>query len=208
MRYSAILAAPVLAGLALAQDDSQHTTTLTIGYTNSEGQPITTVTTYTYEYSNPATTLLTQTNSDGVITGAPSGVIASLVTSQPAVVTSQPEVATIPAGLPEGMTTITMAAASGTGYTSFTVSVGSSTTEVVGDVATATSSGSSSTGTGSSSGSDSDSDSSSSGSGSDSSASATSSGDASSSTESPGAAAGLAPAMGAVSFGALLAALL
>ena len=51
-------------------------------------------------------------------------------TSQPAVVTSQPAVATIPAGLPKGLTTITYNASST--VESFVASVGASTTLVSG----------------------------------------------------------------------------
>ncbi|KAI1157127.1 hypothetical protein F4825DRAFT_400782 [Nemania diffusa] len=193
MRSFAFLAAPLLASVALAQDDSQHTTTLTIGYTNSVGSAITTVTTYTYQYSNPVTSLLTQTNSDGIITGLPSSLPSaatsqpSVVTSQPAVVTSIPAVATIPAGLPVGTTAIIQ------GNSSFVISVGPSTTVVLTSTSTTSEDASN---TGGSTATDGSSPSSTSGSG-------------SSSSETPGAAAGVVPAsFGLVSFGALIAALL
>ncbi|KAI1361978.1 hypothetical protein F5Y08DRAFT_342079 [Xylaria arbuscula] len=194
MRSFAILAAPLLAGVALAQDDNLHTTVLTIGYTNSVGSAVTATTTYVYEYSNPATTLLTQTNSDGIITGLPSEAETSqpaVVTSQPAVVTSIPDVATIPAGLPVGTTTIAQ------GNSSFVISVGSSTTVVL--TSTSTSKDASSTGE-SSSGDDATAT--------DDSNPSSTSGSDDSPTETPGAAAGVVPAsFGLVSFVALVAAL-
>ncbi|KAJ3578487.1 hypothetical protein NPX13_g2078 [Xylaria arbuscula] len=195
MRYFSILAAPLLAGVALAQDDNLHTTVLTIGYTNSVGSAVTATTTYVYEYSNPATTLLTQTNSDGIITGLPSEAETSqpaVVTSQPAVVTSIPDVATIPAGLPVGTTTIAQ------GNSSFVISVGSSTTVVLTSTST-TSKDASSTGE-SSSGDDATAT--------DDSNPSSTSGSDDSPTETPGAAAGVVPAsFGLVSFVALVAAL-
>ncbi|KAI0452809.1 hypothetical protein F5B21DRAFT_481736 [Xylaria acuta] len=194
MRSFTFLAAPLLAGVALAQDDSQHTTTLTIGFTNSAGEAVTSLTTYTYQYSNPATTLLTQTNSDGIITGLPSsGPPAetsqpSVVTSQPSVVTSIPAVATIPAGLPTGLTTIVQ------GNSSFAISVGPSTTVVLTSTSTTSEDASNTGGSTPTDGSD---------------PSSTSGSSGSSPTETPGAAAGLVPAsFGLVSFGALIAALL
>ncbi|GAP85170.1 putative period circadian protein [Rosellinia necatrix] len=192
MRSFAFLVAPLLAGVALAQKDGEHTTLLTIGFTNSAGEAVTAVTTYTYYYSNPATTLLTQTNSDGIITGLPNnGPPAetsqpAVVTSQPAVVTSQPAVATIPAGLPAGTTTIIQ------GNSSFVISVGPSTTVVLTSTST-TNDGAANTGSSPTDGSD---------------PSASSDG-SSDPTETPGAAAGIVPAsFGLVSFGALIAALL
>jgi hypothetical protein len=194
MRSFALLAAPLLAGAALAQDDSKHTTLLTIGFTNSAGEAVTAVTTYTYEYSNPATTLLTQTNSDGIITAIPGGGGAAetsqpaVVTSQPAVVTSIPSVATIPAGLPVGTTTITQ------GNSSFVISVGPSTTVVLTSTSTKSNDASQTGGSNPTDGSD---------------PSSTDDGNGSDPTETPGAAAGLVPAsFGLVSFGALIAALL
>ncbi|KAI1159719.1 hypothetical protein F5B18DRAFT_664371 [Nemania serpens] len=196
MRSFAFLVAPLLVGVALAQDDSEHTTTLTIGFTNSAGEAVTTVTTYTYLYSNPLTSLLTQTNSDGIITGlASDGGPAetsqpAVVTSQPDVVTSQPAVATIPAGLPIGVTTIVQ------GASSFVVSVGSSTTVVLTSTSTTSEHASN---TGGSTPTD----------GSNPSSSSGASGSSSSPTETPGAAAGVVPAsFGLVSLGALIAALL
>ncbi|KAI0974217.1 hypothetical protein F4678DRAFT_403007 [Xylaria arbuscula] len=195
MRSFALLAAPLLASVALAQDDSEHTTVLTIGFTNSVGSAVTAVTTYTYLYSNPVTTLLTQTNSDGIITGLPSsGPDAetsqpAVETSQPAVVTSIPDVATIPAGLPAGTTTITQ------GNSSFVISVGKSTTVVL--TSTSTSADASTTG-----------DSNASATGSDSNPSSTSGSSSSNPTETPGAASGVVPAsFGLVSIVALVAAL-
>ncbi|KAI0802235.1 hypothetical protein F5Y07DRAFT_381050 [Xylaria sp. FL0933] len=199
MRSFAFLAAPLLASVALAQssDDSEHTTVLTIGFTNSVGSAVTAVTTYTYQYSNPVTTLLTQTNSEGIITGLPSsGPDAetsqpAVVTSQPAVVTSIPAVATIPAGLPTGTTTITQ------GNSSFVVSVGSSTTVVLTSTSTTSSDDASNT-SGGSTGTD----------GSSNPSSTSGSSDGSSPTETPGAAAGVVPAsFGLVSIVALVAAL-
>ncbi|KAI0505268.1 hypothetical protein F5B22DRAFT_628439 [Xylaria bambusicola] len=193
MRSFALLAAPMLAGVALAQDDNLHTTVLTIGFTNSEGSAVTATTTYTYEYSNPVTTLLTQTNSDGIITGLPSNAETSqpaVVTSQPAVVTSIPDVATIPAGLPEGTTTILQGNSS-----SFVISVGPSTTVVLTSTSTTSSRAS---GTGGSDSTPTD--------GSNPSETSDSSDD--NPTETPGAAAGVVPAsFGLVSFIALAAAL-
>ncbi|KAI1175561.1 hypothetical protein F4777DRAFT_549732 [Nemania sp. FL0916] len=196
MRSFAFLVAPLLAGVALAQDDSEHTTVLTIGFTNSAGSAVTAVTTYTYEYSNPVTTLLTQTNSDGIITGIQSGngpaetSQPAVVTSQPDVVTSIPAVATIPAGLPVGTTTITQ------GNSSFAISVGSSTTVILTSSST-TSQDASNTGTSTPTD------------GSNPSSSSGASGSSSSPTETPGAAAGVVPAsFGLASLGALIAALL
>lgn len=104
--------------------------------------------TSTFRYSNPATAYLTQTNSDGVVTGQPT---ASAGT-QPAVVTTQPAVDTVPAGLttvpgvetiPAGVSGTRIITYNGTaGITSFTV-VGSNTSTTVlgGGVATGGSSG-------------------------------------------------------------------
>ena len=89
-------------------------------------------------YSNPATQYLTETNSEGVITGMPAG--ATVGTGMPTVVTSQPAVATIPAGEPTGYNTLTY---NGTaGVTSFTISVGTKTTMVLGGTQAGTTSGS------------------------------------------------------------------
>ena len=177
---------------------------LTIGFTNSVGSAVTQTTTYTYDYSNPITALLTETNSDGIITG---NAVSYLVTAQPAVVTSQPAVetsqpaaetsqppvATIPAGLAPGTYTIVMPAATGNGATSFTVSVGSSTTVVVSPTPTSASStgAAAGAGTGSSSG------------------SGTATGASASASSSHNAALGLAPAsLGLLSLGSLFAALI
>ncbi|KAH8881109.1 hypothetical protein GQ53DRAFT_812855 [Thozetella sp. PMI_491] len=193
MRYSGLVLAAV--GAALAEE---HTTVLTIGYTNSAGSAVTAVTTYTYEYENPLTSLLTQTNSDGVITGGAATILITsqppVVTSQPGVETSQPPVATIPAGLPDGEHTIVLPVGNGTGVTSFTVSVGPSTTVVLTPEASTTAG--KPTGSGSGSGSSSGSPT---GSSTSSSASSSSTGNAAS---------GFAPASaGLLSLGALLAAL-
>nr|POE50154.1 hypothetical protein CFP56_71617 [Quercus suber] len=82
-----------------------------------------------YSYLNDETTFLTQTNSLGVVTGMP-----SVITSQPSLpagVSTQPEVATIPAGLAAGVNTLVVATANASANT-FLVSVGASTTIVVG----------------------------------------------------------------------------
>ncbi|KAI1193590.1 hypothetical protein F5X97DRAFT_328428 [Nemania serpens] len=195
MRSFAFLVAPLLAGVALAQDNGEHTTVLTIGFTNSAGEAVTAVTTYTYYYSNPLTSLLTQTNSDGIITGLASDggpAVTSqpdVVTSQPDVVTSQPAVATIPAGLPLGTTTIVQ------GASSFVISVGSSTTVVLTSTSTTSEEASNTSGSTPADGSKP--------------SSSSGAGGSSSPSETPGAAAGVVPAsFGLVSLGALIAALL
>lgn len=104
--------------------------TVLVGFTGSDGKPTTQTSAYTYDYSNPATAYLTQTNSDGIVTGMPSNSVDTAIPTQPKAATSQPPVATIPAGLGTGAHTLTIAASSG--LTSFTISVGSSTTAVVG----------------------------------------------------------------------------
>merc|ERR1712072_1532398 len=76
-------------------------------------------------YSNDATQYLTQTDSRGVITGQPAA--ATSQPSLPAGVTTQPQVATVPAALPTGINTIQYGNES-----SFLVSVGSSTTSIIG----------------------------------------------------------------------------
>merc|ERR1712070_875683 len=78
-----------------------------------------------YSYSNDATQYLTQTDSRGVITGQPAA--ATSQPSLPAGVTTQPQVATVPAALPTGIQTIAYGNES-----SFLVSVGSSTTSIIG----------------------------------------------------------------------------
>jgi hypothetical protein len=103
--------------------------------------------TSTYKYSNPATKYLTETNSDGIVTGMPSNAgTATVVTGEPAV-TSQPPVATIPAGI-SGTTVITINATAG--LTSFTISAGKKTTQILGgaDVSTAGGSSGGASGTG------------------------------------------------------------
>lgn len=107
-----------------------NTQTLLVGFTGTDGKPTTQTSTYTYDYSNPATQYLTQTNSDGIVTGMPSNSVDTAIPTQPKAETSQPPVATIPAGLGTGAHTLTINASSG--LTSFTISVGSSTTSVVG----------------------------------------------------------------------------
>ncbi|KAK7927615.1 hypothetical protein PG985_004613 [Apiospora marii] len=128
MRSSVAAVAPFLAVAAMAQE--MHTTTVLVGFTGTDGKPTTQTSAYTYDYSNPATAYLTQTNSDGIVTGMPSQSIDTAIPTQPKAETSQPPVATIPAGLATGAHTLTIAASSG--LTSFTISVGSSTTAVVG----------------------------------------------------------------------------
>jgi hypothetical protein len=71
-------------------------------------------------YSNPATSFLTQTDSNGVITGQP-----SLVTSQPVPSTEQLEPASIYAGLSQGLNTVVA------GNMTMTVDVSGSVTRVV-----------------------------------------------------------------------------
>ncbi|MCJ1245046.1 hypothetical protein MMC30_002247 [Trapelia coarctata] len=68
----------------------------------TDGQPQVVTTTTTSPYTNPFTSFITQTNSQGVITGMPSVVTSqpSVITSQPAAVTTQPAVVTSPAGAP------------------------------------------------------------------------------------------------------------
>lgn len=82
----------------------------------------------------PATQYLTQTNSLGVVTGQPTlsnGAVATVAE------TSQPALATIPAGLPTGINTVYIGGGNQTA-SSFLVSVGSSTTVVVGSTSTGT----------------------------------------------------------------------
>merc|ERR1712029_794703 len=81
--------------------------------------------TSSYSYSNDATQYLTQTDSRGVITGQPAA--ATSQPSLPAGASTQPQVATVPAALPTGINTIAYGNES-----SFLVSVGSSTTSVIG----------------------------------------------------------------------------
>merc|ERR1711967_19047 len=81
--------------------------------------------TSSYSYSNDATQYLTQTDSRGIITGQPAA--ATSQPSLPAGASTQPQVATVPAALPTGINTIAYGNES-----SFLVSVGSSTTSVIG----------------------------------------------------------------------------
>ena len=94
--------------------------------------------TTTYTYSNPATKYLTETNSQGVVTGRPGSQVAS---GQPQPVTSQPAAALVPAGLSSGFHTITYNATNG--ITSFTIDVlGTTSTSVLGGTKVAQTSGS------------------------------------------------------------------
>lgn len=131
MRSSVLIAAPFVAAAA-AQDLTSITGGTQTATISASGSALYTT---TWTYSNPATNYLSETNSAGIVTGQPSGSGAGVgvaETEQPSVVTSQPPVATVPAGLPTGVTYIQY---NGTaGFTSFQVSVGSSTT-VVGGVA-------------------------------------------------------------------------
>jgi hypothetical protein len=67
-------------------------------------------------YSNAATSFLTETDSNGVVTGQP---------TLPAAVTSQPSAAIVPAGFTSGVTTVTA------GNSTYTVSVGNGVTSLV-----------------------------------------------------------------------------
>jgi len=165
--------------------------------------------TTTWTYSNPATNYLSETDSDGVVTGQPSGTVGT----QPAVVTSQPDAAIVPAGLPTGLTTIALNISAS--LTSYEVSIGESTTVIGGQgsnggASTTASSDSESTG---SSGSGSSSSGSNDSSSSDSSDSSSDSSDASASDaaaqESGNAASSMAITGASVfGFGAFIAALL
>jgi hypothetical protein len=84
--------------------------------------------TSTFRYSNPATKYLTETNSEGVVTGMPENTATNGMDT--AVVTAQPPVATIPAGI-SGTTVIYYNAS--TGLTSFTVDGQSTTTNIIGE---------------------------------------------------------------------------
>lgn len=126
-------------------------------------------------YSNPATTLLTQTDSNGVITGQPAQ--PTIITSQPAGVTTQPSVALVPAGF-QGTTTLIY------GNSSMTVAVNGNQTSLITRTPTPTTQTSAETsGTGAA-----ESGSSASGSGSGSSASASSTGNAAAHMKAGGAA--------------------
>lgn len=203
MRYSSLVLAA--AGAAMAQE--LHTTILTIGFTNTAGSAITTVTTYTYDFSNPQTSLLTETNSLGIITGAAATELVTsqpavvttqpaVVTTQPAVVTTQPAAAIIPAGLGTGDHTLTLPQSTGTGLTTISFSIGSSTTSFLTPQASTTSP----TGTASGAGSG--------GSGGSGSGTSTATSSSSSSSSTGNAASGFVPAsVGLLSLGTLFAAL-
>ncbi|KAK0335945.1 hypothetical protein LTR91_023133 [Friedmanniomyces endolithicus] len=127
MRSSIFIGPFMAAAVAVAQSEVVETLVSASGNT--------TVTT-TISYSVPQTTLLTQTNSEGIITGQPvAATIPAGETASPVAITSQPAVATIPAGLPVGVTSLAQNASGTLSY--FTVSVGSSTTQVIGGVAVA-----------------------------------------------------------------------
>jgi hypothetical protein len=81
---------------------------------------------------NPNTQYLTETDSNGVITGMPT--VATSQPGQPAVVTSQPDVASIYAGLSSGLNTVLV------GNQTLTVSVSGTLTSVVKATPTPTSS--------------------------------------------------------------------
>ena len=121
MRSSIFFVAPFVAA-AYAQSSDANTTAVVES------------TSTTAPYTNGFTSYLTQTNSLGVVTGMPA--VDTAQSALPPAVTSQPEVATIPAGLPEGVTHIMQNISRS--LTSFEVSVGSSTTVVIGAASGAT----------------------------------------------------------------------
>ncbi|KAF2222854.1 hypothetical protein BDZ85DRAFT_118487 [Elsinoe ampelina] len=85
---------------------------------------------------NSFTTFLTQTDSNGVVTGIPTQpAVVTSIPVQPGVVTSQPAVATIPAGLPSGINSVPI------NNSTILVSVGSSTTVVIGGAGSTVTSG-------------------------------------------------------------------
>lgn len=120
MRSSIFFAAPFVAA-AYAQSSSEANSTVV------EISASGTTTSTTVPYSNGFTSYLTQTNSLGVVTGMPE--VETAQSALPPAVTSQPAVATIPAGLPIGNTYLLINISRT--LTSFEVSVGSSTTVVV-----------------------------------------------------------------------------
>ncbi|KAK0307353.1 hypothetical protein LTR91_020752 [Friedmanniomyces endolithicus] len=150
MRASIFIAPFMAAAVAVAQSEVVETLVSASGNTS--------VTT-TISYSVPQTTLLTQTNSEGVVTGQPvaatipAGLTASPVaatipageTGSPVAITSQPAVATIPAGLSIGVTSLAQNASGTLSY--FTVSVGTSTTLVIGGAGPVVAVGTASSGT-------------------------------------------------------------
>jgi hypothetical protein len=101
-----------------------------------------TTSTTSIPYSNPLTSFLTQTDSNGVVTGQP-----TLVTSQPAEYTDQVSPASIYAGLSQGLNTVVA------GNRTMTVEVSGSVTSVVTPTPTVAQTTSASGGTGSSGGS-------------------------------------------------------
>lgn len=143
---SFIAVLPFVAG-ALAQAD----TTVREDYTLVPEISGSVTITSTFRYSNPATLQLTETDSNGVVTGLPDATVAT----QPAVVTTQPAVDTVPAGLtsapvvatiPAGIIGTTVFTRNGTaGVYSYTV-IGSntSTTVIAGPAGISTTVGSSS----------------------------------------------------------------
>ncbi|KAF7197217.1 hypothetical protein HII31_01642 [Pseudocercospora fuligena] len=150
MRYSGLAIAPFVVA-AFAQSESSSTASPTVVPVVESGSTISS----TYTYSNTMTNFLSLTNSDGVVTGMPT--LSNV--PQPAAETSQPAVAVVPAGLPEGITTLGINIGNSTSRTSFAVSVGSSTTVVINGAATGlsvTSGSSAAIATGTATGSDSE----------------------------------------------------
>jgi len=83
--------------------------------------------------SNPETSLLTQTNKHGVVTGQPAQpTVDTSIPSQPPAETNVGTAASIPPGLPKGINTVPI----GTDQT-LIVSVASKTTEVISDITSA-----------------------------------------------------------------------
>jgi hypothetical protein len=102
---------------------------------------------------NPNTHLLTETDSNGVITGQATA--ATQIPTQPAVVTSQPLPASIYAGLPQGLNTVTIngnqtvtVSVSGTAYSVVTSTPTPSKTGGAGSGASGSAAASSSAGAG------------------------------------------------------------
>lgn len=127
MRSSVLYSAPFVAAVAYAQSSSTAETTGPTVVPEISGS-VTISSTYTY--SNTLTNFLSLTNSDGVVTGMPT---LSVNTAPGVAVTSQPALATVPAGLPTGINTVYIG--NGSSLSSFQVSVGTSTTVVVGGAA-------------------------------------------------------------------------
>ena len=99
-------------------------------------------TTTSIPYSNPETSFITQTDSNGVVTGQP-----SVVTSEPVESTDELQPASIYAGLSQGLNTVVA------GNMTMTVDVSGSVTSVVTPTPTMAATTSASAGTGSSGGS-------------------------------------------------------